>query len=92
MKKGFALIIAVVSAAILLLIVIDSAGVYSDISRNDEVIKKLKHESTGNSRLINDITAKIDKINKDPKSVESLLIKKFKMLKKDQYIVYEKDN
>ncbi len=89
MKKIYIVLIIFLGTTLSLFALVDIFTVQNDISRNDKVIEKLLKDKNIDAREIIDMETRINKIKNDPASLQPTLIQKFKLLKKDQYIVNE---
>lgn len=91
-KKLFPLIVAGLFCAVVIYLIFDTAISYSEISRNSKVIEALEQDARRIEEEILETRLKMERFRKDPKAAESLLRKKFEMLRKDQYYINDKSN
>jgi len=69
---------------------IDTLSVRDDILTNEAVVSMLKTGQKEDRRKIRELKTRIEKIDSDSRTIESVLMKKFKMLRKDQFIINDK--
>lgn len=86
---GIAISIFVVFAII---VSIDIFYVQKEISNNSVIINSLAEQNRNNEKAIKELEVKIERMKSSPKTAESVLTDKYKMLRKDQYIINDKAN
>ena len=70
----------------------DIASVKDDIARNEKVIKYLVQTKSSSEKEILDMDSRIKRITNDPAALQTVLIQKFKMVRKDQFVVNAQNN
>ena len=89
MNRGFLIAFLSMLSVFATIISINIILVHNDINANDDVLELLSNKQYADMKLIKEFNVKIDRIDNDPSSVETLLLKKFKLLRKDQFIIHD---
>lgn len=91
-KKLFPAIAITIFSVLAIYLIFDTVMSYSETSKNSKVIESLEQDAQKIEDEILQTRLKTEKFKKDPKAAESLLRKKFEMLRKDQYYINDKSN
>jgi len=91
-KKFFTIIAIVFFSVFAIYFFVDTILSYTEVERNSSVIETLKKESEKIEEEILETRLKMERFRKDPRAAESLLRRKFEMLRKDQYYINDKTN
>lgn len=91
-KNAFPIIAISVFAFVILYLIYDTVMSYSEISKNKAVIESIEKESKKIEEEILETRLKMERFQRDPKAAESILRRKFEMLRKDQYYINDKNN
>lgn len=68
---------------------LDTFNSYNKFSENSEVLSNLEIKGKETSKEISVFRKKIDRVDTDKTYLNNMIIRKFKMLKKDQFIIHE---
>jgi hypothetical protein len=91
-KKVFTIVTIVFFCAVAIYFFVDTVLSYTEVQRNSSVIESLKKDSEKIEEEILETRLKMERFRKDPRAAESLLRRKFEMLRKDQYYINDKIN
>ncbi len=89
MKKFSLIVIIFLFTALAGYLFLDTVNSFNKFSENKEVISNLELQNTQTSKDISALREKINRVDTDKTYINNMITRKFKMLKKDQFIIHE---